>query len=370
MSASSRMGVEGSASGGCADSGSTQVGRRWAVIATPYALFVAHLVASRMLVHGLRVDVMDGMPASHEHDWYLVLCPQMFSELPPANRRVVFQMEQSISSRWFTASYLEILRESKAVLDYARVNVRFLEAHGMSSPQVSYVPVGPFADYAESVRASSSRWWERWHGSRESAFSDRTESRKRSTESGPFSPKPRGSGWFASVLDWGQSRFPHRAHRKTCDVLFYGDFQGCPRRLAMLEALRSQFDLRVVGGLFGLEMIAVIRSARLVVNLHYYDNALLEMPRIAECLSLGVPVVSESAQDQDDYPELAGGVRFFEQGSIPSMLAVVRSALHDPVSPDVFEECRERSGARFAAEFDRFLNSAGLLPPTLRSGGE
>ncbi len=40
-------------------------------------------------------------------------------------------------------------------------------------------------------------------------------------------------------------------------------------------------------------MYNIICQARVVVNIHYYDGALLETPRICECISLGVPVLSE-----------------------------------------------------------------------------
>ena len=109
-------------------------------------------------------------------------------------------------------------------------------------------------------------------------------------------------------------------------------------------------------------MEQAIREAKVVINLHYYENALLEVPRIWECLSLGTMVVSESAKDQNDYPELHGVVRFFEQGSIDSMLCAVKEVLDNPIPEKAISRAIEKSEHRFSFMFDRFLVGTGILP--------
>ncbi|MBI1742253.1 glycosyltransferase family 25 protein [Candidatus Acetothermia bacterium] len=148
---------------------------------------------------------------------------------------------------------------------------------------------------------------------------------------------------------------------KKYDVLFYGDFKSSSRRLKMLEALQQRFNVQFVSEVYGPDMMKAIRQAKVVINLHYYENALLETPRIQESLSLGVPVVSESAQDQYDYPELADVVRFFEQGSISAMIQAVENALQNQVPPESITRSIKRSAQRFAFMFDRFLVAMGFL---------
>ncbi|OFJ50222.1 hypothetical protein BA896_012355 [Janthinobacterium lividum] len=234
---------------------------------------------------------------------YVVICPQMFKQLPPGERRIVYQMEQSVSSRWFTADYFYTLENSVAVLEYALVNIEFLAKHNVAYPHVYYLPVGAdpaYAPVSESIE-------------------------------------------------------------KTCDVLFYGDANSSARRRDMLATLSQHFDVRVCSEVFGKDMNAAIRSARVVINLHYYENALLEMPRVQECLSLGVPLVSEATQDQQDYPELAGAVTFFEQGDIDAMLLAVRDALEHPIRPEVVQRSATLSAQRFTYMLDRFLVGMNLL---------
>jgi hypothetical protein len=77
---------------------------------------------------------------------------------------------------------------------------------------------------------------------------------------------------------------------------------------------------------------------------------------------LGVPVISEAAQDQDDYPELADAVRFFQQDSIPSMLETVRAALDEEISSEQAFASAQISAKRFEFMFDRFLIAMDFLP--------
>lgn len=279
--------------------------KRWGVMTTPHTLFVAHLITSRLRAQGWEADIMMSAPSGFPHDMYVVICPQMFKQLPPGEKRIVYQMEQSISSRWFTDEYFKTLENSLAVLEYALVNVEFMADKSVAYPHVHYLPVGADVAYMGHIPPAE----------------------------------------------------------KNCEVLFYGDPNSSPRRREMLGTLCQHFDVRVCSEIFGLDMIEQIRRARVVINLHYYENALLEMPRIQECLSLGVPVVSEVAQDQADYPELSGAVTFFEQGNVQAMIDAVRNALAQPIEPETVYQAAALGSERFAFMFDRFLVAMGLLPP-------
>ena len=276
----------------------------WGILATPHALFVARSIERRLRGHGWNVHLMTEPPDEFSHDFYVVICPQMFKKLPSYEKLISFQMEQSVSTRWFNDRYLTILNNSHAVLEYATHNFSFLKGNGLYYPHIHYLPIG--GQYRH----------------------------------GDTSPP---------IV-------------KACDVLFYGDNLSSPRRQHMLSALKTKFDVQVENDTFGLAMERAIRSARIIVNLHYYEDALLEVPRIWECLSLGTPVVSEDARDRGDYPELDGVVTFFEQGSVSSMLLAVEEALKDPVSEQEIYRAVETSSRRFSFMFDRFLIAMDFLP--------
>ena len=283
--------------------------RHVGVMATPHTLFVAHLLAQALHKAGITVDVMTEPPAEgFGLDGYFVICPQMFKHLPPGEKRIVFQMEQSVSPRWFTPEYLHTLENSLAVLDYAQANLQFLEKRGIAYPHTFLVPVGGFAGYRDYLRHNNLQ--------------------------------PQG-------VD------------APCDVLFYGD-ANAPRRQQLLEAVGERFQLRIVGNLFGPELHRAIASARVVVNLHYYEGALLETTRIYECLSLGVPVVSETSADQAEHAALDGAVRFVPVGDLPALLQALDEVLHvssqqSAAAQSDREAAVEASQARFEFMLYRML---------------
>ena len=279
----------------------------WCIITTHHTLFIAHLISEHLHSHGWTVTVVTDSEIEFNHNWYIVICPQMFKNLPPLQKCIVFQMEQSISSRWFTKKYYHTLENSLAVLEYSLKNIEFFSGRGINYPHINYLPIGASSTYQKS----------------------------------------------------------NSSIKKEYDILFYGDRKSSPRRRKMLSELEQHFNVKSISEIFGHDMKAIIQAAKLVVNIHYYENALLEMPRIQECLSLGTPVVSESSQDQSDYPELNGAVHFFEEGSTSEMIRVVKNMLSIIDNRSIGEHIigsTKKSSKKFEFMFDRFLMSMGFLP--------
>lgn len=86
---------------------------------------------------------------------------------------------------------------------------------------------------------------------------------------------------------------PIPLEERPIDLLFIGSMN--PRRKAWIDRIEacgvtvSMFD----GALYGAERDAYIMQAKAVVNAHYYESCRFEQARVAHCLSLGTPVISE-----------------------------------------------------------------------------
>ncbi|KAB2682292.1 methyltransferase type 11 [Brucella pseudintermedia] len=276
----------------------------WGILCTPHTLFIARAISERLANHGIESEIVTDSPKSFDHDFYIVLCPQMFKYLPPASKRVIFQLEQSVSSRWFTQKYMNVLTESLGVLEYSLTNIDFLAKNGLKYPNVHYLPIGAARDEDDEGNATQKKY----------------------------------------------------------DFVFYGDSLSSDRRRIFLERLKEKYSVKICNDLFGDEIYAIIKESKVVVNIHYYEGALLEMPRICECISLGVPVLSEGTSDQDEYPELEGAVKFFDEGSIDSMMARASEMLNNVETISrALEGAVSVSAARFNFMFDRFLVAIGVV---------
>jgi hypothetical protein len=281
------------------------------ILCTPHTLYVAHALQIALERAGVPAAVV-AESADYPLDLYFVVCPQMFQSLPPGEKRIAFQMEQTVSSRWFTPDYLALLENSLAAIDYAQTNLANLAELGVAYPHVYLVPIGGVQGY---------RSWLKEDG----------------------------------------------AADEPCEVLFYGD-ANAPRRKRLLAAIGRHHTVRVVGNAFGAEMRRALAGAKVVVNLHYYEGALLETTRLFECLSLGKSIVSERAADQDEHRLLESAVRFVDVDDAHGLVAAIGEALAEQADEAARQRHAERceavvraSQARFEFMLYRLLLSRRIL---------
>jgi hypothetical protein len=240
-------------------------------------LYVARMLEWRLAQWGIFSHILEEVPHDFFDDLYLVICPQMFGRLPPREKRIVFQMEQSVTKRWFTKEYLNVLYNSIAVFDYSRRNIEYLESKNPGVFNLYHVPI----------------------------------------ESLPF-----------GVLNSNfQKKMEGNEHQY--EVVFYGDPKNARRR-KFLSELKKHFDLKIIESMYGPALWNELKKAKLIVNVHYYENALLETTRVNECLSLGLKLISEAASDQDEYDYLSDQVIFTPINDVDAMIQEIKRQLARP----------------------------------------
>lgn len=87
--------------------------------------------------------------------------------------------------------------------------------------------------------------------------------------------------------------------KKTIDVLFYGS--NCPRRKKIITLL-DESNLKVQyfwNSIWGEKRNSLIGKSKIVLNAHYFKNAILEVPRITHCIANKVCVVSEPGRNKN-----------------------------------------------------------------------
>ena len=98
-------------------------------------------------------------------------------------------------------------------------------------------------------------------------------------------------GFYPSLINCPKSK------KKTIDVLFYGS--KCPRREKIQKKLEDS-NLKVEffwNSVWGEERNALIGKSKIVLNAHYFEDAILEIPRITHCIANKVAVVSEPGRN-------------------------------------------------------------------------
>lgn len=265
------------------------------ILATQHTLFVAHLIEKSLRENGVTAQVSTAYVAEHDNgQLHIVVCPQMFEQLP--KHYIAFQMEQSVNSRWFTEDYFARLNNAVAIFDYSLKNIEYLLQQGIAYQKLFYMPISSYADYPS----------------------------------------------YLSQIGYDLSE---KKGDKAADVLFYGD-PNCERRKAYLQELKKHFNVTVASEVFGDRLTKMVKDARVVINIHYYEDALLETTRLYETLSLGTPIVSESSSDIEEHHDLQGVIDFCPVGDIQAMVEKLRALLSDEQ-----HYCEKRATiARFTAE--------------------
>lgn len=269
------------------------------IVTTPHTKIIAQLIQEALKHSRFKFSSSTVMPDKFEHDLYVVVAPQMFALMPPANKTIIFQMEQVRASSWATNEYLGRLSNSLAVIDYSSDNIAALHERSLPSKQLYYVPIRPLQLQPEKNEME-----------------------------------------------------------RDIDVLFYGSI-AAERRGRYLNALSEKFNIRVESNLFGDDLQNLLKRTKVVANIHYYEGALLETTRLSEALSFGARVVSEESVDQVDRADFADLVDFVPVGDIQSYLAQVQKALDDWDGPATVHKDTDFSGMTY--HLTRVLNGIGAI---------
>lgn len=232
------------------------------IVAIKHTKYVAELLKGILLSFGVSCEIHLEEPAIYENIPYIMICPQNFKRFPKLY--IAFQMEQTVNPRWLTDSYIQILRGAYAVFDYSMINIEYFSNDPILAPKLYYIPI----DVCENLIN-----------------------------------KNKGD------------------NEKEYDVLFYGD-PYIERRKKYLDKISEKFSLKILSDTFGQELYNEMRKAKIVINAHYYENALLETTRLYEALSISdCLIISERSHDKKEDIRLEGIIDFTKIGDIDEMLS-------------------------------------------------
>lgn len=266
--------------------------KRIDILSVPHTAYIAKLLQSILLSAGLECQTHLSEPEQYEEIPYIMVCPQNFKRFPAVY--IAFQMEQTINSRWLTEEYMDILHNAYAVFDYSLENIKYFNKDPLLASKMYYLPVDVCEDMMDDGYASE---------------------------------------------------------EKEYDVLFYGA-PFVEHRQRYLKPIGEEFNLRIICEQFGPELYREMNKAKILINVHYYEDALLETTRLYETLSVSdCLIISERSGDPREEAALEGIVDFVEVGDVAAMMERIRYWLDH-------EEERKSAVAKNRATLEARANAA------------
>lgn len=230
------------------------------ILAAERYLFVAELIVQCLQKVAIASHILVTKPEEGYQDLlHIVICPHMFIELP--EKYIVFRVEQALEAQHFTERYVDLLKESLAVLDYSLHGIACLQkknntAEGIGAGKLFYVPIS----YNRNLHEK-----------------------------------------YSTV-------------KKEYDVIFWGD-DSCLRWKQLLDYLGDYYRIKVINNTFGENLYQELSKSKIIINIHSNADAVLEVTRIYECLSLATSIIiSEKSMDMEEYPLLKNIVEFVDAG--------------------------------------------------------
>lgn len=233
--------------------------RKIIILTVPNTLYIAKLLQHFLDKKGITSKIITQKPfTGYENFLHIVIAAHAFKSLP--STYIAFQLEQYVSGVYDKKKRLKKLQNAILIIDYSLKNIQYLLNRGFKSEQLYHVPIAQL----------------------------------------PY-------------------KYTNKALDYSYDIVFYGDI-NIERRQRYLNILKQHFKLHIITNAFGEDAIKQLSKAKIVINIHYYEDALLETTRLFECISNGLFVISEHASDMEEHNQLLDFVDFVEIGNINRMV--------------------------------------------------
>ena len=190
---------------------------------------------------GIKVETTNKIKDDNFLDLYIIFGMNDFTSQVVPNNYIVYQLEQTTGndeSKWFSQRYINYMKNAIEVWDYSLVNYQNLKKLGIN--KLRYFPL----QYMRCVDENHS----------------------------------------------------HDLTKKDIDVLFYGSMND--RRQQIIDQLTAKgMNIVVKTNIWEKERFELISRSKVIINIHYYEQNILESARISYLLSNQCAVLSETSRD-------------------------------------------------------------------------
>ena len=117
---------------------------------------------------------------------------------------------------------------------------------------------------------------------------------------------------------------------KKYDIVFVGSLNE--RRENILNLLKKKYKVYIVNNKHNTKLVNIYKKSKILLNIHYYDNAILERCRINEALYNNIYIISEKSNDEDlnihnDYNKIVKFIDNIKDNNIKELCDVIDKTL-------------------------------------------
>jgi hypothetical protein len=172
----------------------------------------------------------------NDDSYYIILFAQLVKKFP--KKYIIYQLEQVVQSNWINKEYISKIESSIITMDYSINNIFSLQKiNNNLFNKICYNPI-PIIDKLED---------------------------------------------YPINIEY--------------DILFYGTFND--RRNNIFKELKKYFNVLYICNIFGDKLHELIKKSKIILNIHFYKNAVLEIPRIHEIIRYNKVIISELPMEND-----------------------------------------------------------------------
>jgi hypothetical protein len=171
------------------------------------------------------------------NEYFIILFSHLVPKMPESNKYIIYQLEQKRQSKFITQTVLNNISNSLIAWDYSNENI---------------------AQFAEPYKNKI-----------------------------VFQP-------ISIIKKCQEYNLPIKY-----DILFFGS--NCTRRKNILKYIKNKnYNIFITNKIFGDKLYKLITQSKIILNLHVYEDAILEVARLNEVLAFNKVIISELPCDEDN----------------------------------------------------------------------
>jgi hypothetical protein len=215
------------------------------IFSTKFGNYISHTLKYILSQNNIYSEIVYNIyPHENDETLYIILFSQKVKQFP--KNYIIYQLEQKDISKWIDKKYEASILFSKFTLDYSQSNI--IKFSNIIQNKMIYYPI-PLIHY-------------------KLLYPSFTENN---------SPKN--------------------------NILFYGSMNEIRKEklIFLQKKLYPKYYIKILNNIYGDQLINEINNSKIVLNIHFYKNAILETCRINEILACNKIVISEKPDIIDIY---------------------------------------------------------------------